>query len=241
MADAAVSDLEKLSQADNYHRWLLEQVAPAMGRRVLEVGAGIGNYTRLLLDAELLVCVEPHAEAAAVLRRRFGAHGNAIVEQADICDGGLRRLAAHRCDTALCFNVLEHIDDHVAALRNIGRILVPGGRLLLIVPALPVLFGTIDRLVGHYRRYLPGTLRAALAAADYDVEQLRWMNLFGVLPWFINNRVLRRKEESTGQIRFFDRYVVPCVRWLERRVPPPVGMSLVAVAATRKAAIRRAA
>jgi SAM-dependent methyltransferase len=230
MADATVLDLELMSGAANYHRWLLEQVATEMGRRILEVGAGIGNYTQYLRDAELLVCVEPHAPAAARLRETFHDWQNVLVVQKDICDPGLADLSRHACDTAICFNVLEHIDDDVAALANIARILAPGGRLLLIVPALPMIFGSIDRTVGHVRRYLPATLGRALAATGYRVERMRWLNFFGILPWWVNNCLLRRAEESTAQIRVYDRCVVPCVRWLERRVRPPLGLSLVAVA-----------
>jgi len=240
--DATVSDLEKMSGATNYNRWLLEQVAAEIGRRILEVGAGIGNATGALLpQAELGVAVEPNAAAAARLRRQYRQHAKLLVVEADICDPALRALASHRCDTAICFNVLEHIGDDVAALRNIARILVPGGRLLLIVPALPVIFGTIDRLVGHHRRYLPKTLKMSLQAADYRIERMSWMNFFGVLPWLVNNRILRRKEESTAQIGVFDRYIVPVVRRLERLVRPPVGLSLVAVASTRRACLEEAA
>lgn len=239
--DATVADLEKMRGAIHYNRWLLEQVSGEIGRRVLEVGAGIGNATGALLDSELVVAVEPNAAAAKVLRSQYGHRPNLTVVEADICDPALSSLSAHHCDTAICFNVLEHIADDVAALRSISRILVPGGRLLLIVPALPAIYGTIDVMVGHYRRYLPNSLRAALERADYQIERMAWMNFFSVLPWFVNNRILRRREESTPQIRFFDRWILPCVRWLERRVRPPVGLSLVAVARSRGACIEKAA
>jgi SAM-dependent methyltransferase len=239
--EAAVADLEKMRGATRYNRWLLEQVSGEIGRRILEVGAGIGNATGALLDAELVVAVEPNAAAVRVLRSQYGQRSNLTVVEADICDPALRALSVHRCDTAICFNVLEHIADDVAALRSIARILVPGGRLLLIVPALPAIFGTIDAVVGHYRRYLPESLRAALERADYRIERMAWMNFFSVLPWFVNNRVLRRREESTSQIRFFDRWILPCVRWMERRVKPPVGLSLVAVARSRGTCMEKAA
>jgi SAM-dependent methyltransferase len=239
--EASVADLEKMRGAVRYNRWLLEQVSDKLGRRILEVGAGIGNATGALLDAELVVAVEPNAAAVNVLRSQYGHRKNVEICQADICDPALAWLATHRCDTAICFNVLEHIADDVAALRSIGRILVPGGRLLLIVPALPAIFGTIDVVVGHYRRYLPKSLRTALERGGYEIERLSWMNFFSVLPWFVNNRVLRRREESAGQIRFFDHWILPCVRWLERRVRPPVGLSLVAVARTREACMEKAA
>jgi SAM-dependent methyltransferase len=241
LSDATVSDLEKMRGAPNYARWCVEQVAPAMGKRILEVGAGIGNVTGSLLGAECVVAVEQNAAAAARLRQQYRQHANLTVVEADICDPCLCSLKRHRCDTAVCFNVLEHIPDEVAALGNIARILVPGGKLLLIVPALPALLGTIDRTVGHHRRYLPGSLRDVLQRAGYRIERMSWMNCAGVLPWFVNNRILRRREESTSQILIFDRVVVPCMRRLEKIMRPPIGLSLVAVAGAKCAWAQRAA
>jgi SAM-dependent methyltransferase len=232
MSDITVSDLEIMSSAVNYRGWLFEQVAAYRGRRVLEVGAGIGNYTVFLADAEQVVSVDVHAGALAVLRGKYAGDPRVAIHQADIADPSCRALASYRCDSAICFNVLEHVEDHVGALRNVAAILVPGGRLLLIVPALPFIYGTVDRSLCHYRRYTPASLRAALGAAGYTVERLWWMNFPGIFGWFLNNRVLRRREESAAQIQFYDRFIVPWLRRVESVLRPPVGLSLVCVART---------
>ncbi len=230
MPDITVSDLQIMSGAVNYRRWLCDQVAAYRGRRVLEVGAGIGNYTGFLGDAEQIVSVDIHAGALEVLRQQFGQDPRVAIHQADIADPRCRHLASYGCDSAICFNVLEHIADHGAALENIGAILVPGGVLLLIVPALPVLYGTVDRALEHYRRYTPGSLRSVLTAAGYGVDALWWMNFPGIFGWLWNNRIIKRHEESAGQIKFYDRFIVPWVRRLEAVVRPPIGLSLVCVA-----------
>jgi len=230
VSEITVSDLQIMQQAGRYRRWCFDQVSPWVGRRVLEIGAGIGNQTEFLLGSEVVVCVELCREAAAVLRGRYAGQPRVVVFEGDICSESARSLAEHACDTAICFNVLEHIEDDVEGLRNIARILVPGARLLLMVPALPAIFGTVDRSLGHWRRYLPSTLRAALEKAGYRLERLWWMNLPGILGWFVNNRILRRKEESMGQILLFDRLLVPVTRFFESLVHPPVGLSLIAIA-----------
>jgi SAM-dependent methyltransferase len=232
MSDITVSDLEIMSSAVNYRRWLFDQVAAYRGRRVLEVGAGIGNYTGFLADAEQVVSIDVHAGALAVLRAKYAGDARVAIHQADIADPSCRSLASYGCDSAICFNVLEHVEDHVGALRNIAAILVPGGRLLLIVPALPFIYGTVDRSLCHHRRYTRASLRAALAEAGYAAERVWWMNFPGIFGWFLNNRVLKRREESAAQIAFYDRFVVPCVRRVESVVRPPVGLSLVCVAQT---------
>ncbi|MCL4395175.1 MAG: class I SAM-dependent methyltransferase [Chloroflexi bacterium] len=228
--DITVSDLDIMNGAVNYRRWLFSQVSSFVGRRVFEIGSGIGNYTEFLLDRELVVCLEIHAAAAARLRARFADQPGIRIYDGDIADPRLRRLAEHRCDTAICFNVLEHVADDVGALENIAAILVPGGRVLLIVPAVPAIMGTVDESLGHYRRYTPRTLRAVFRAANYQVESLRYMNLPGILGWWLNNRVLHRVEESAHQIRFYDRAIVPWVAAVERVLPPQIGLSLVCIA-----------
>jgi SAM-dependent methyltransferase len=230
MADITVADLELMSAARNYRRWLFSKVAHRLGSRVLEIGAGIGNYTEFLLGAEHVVCLELHAGAIISLRRRFGRHPRVRIYQGDIAEPDCRALAEHACDTAVCFNVLEHIRDQAAALRNISDILIPGGCLLLIVPAVPWVFGTVDRALGHYRRYMPGSLRAALVAAGFAIDSLEWMNFPGIFGWLLNNRLLRKTAESPRQIRFYDRWVVPWTQAVERLIRPPVGLSLVGVA-----------
>ncbi len=228
--DITVSDLEIMSKAVNYRRWLFGQVSPYLGRRVFEIGAGIGNYTEYLLDRELVVALEIHAAAAARLRERFGALPNVRIYQGDMTDTGLRALAEHRCDSALCFNVLEHIEHDALALENVRHVLAPGGRLLLIVPALPFIMGTVDQSLGHYRRYTRRSLGAVVAGAGFTIERSFYMNFPGIFGWLWNNRIVRRKEESKGQIGVFDRFIVPWLSPLERVISPPIGLSVVCVA-----------
>lgn len=232
MHDITVSDLEIMKVAVNYRRWLFEHVAPYVGHRILEIGAGIGNYTELLLESELVVCVEIHPEAAALLEAKFESNPRVLIYQGDIVDPALRSLRKYQCDTAICLNVLEHIGDDVGALKNIAQILIPGGHLLLIVPALHIIFGSVDRSLGHYRRYTISSLRSSLDQAGYQIEHISWMNLPGIFGWLLNGHILRRKEESREQIMFYDRVVVPWLRVFESIVRPPIGLSLVCVAKT---------
>ncbi len=153
-----------------------------------------------------------------------------FIHQGDITAISVPELAQYRCDTGLCFNVLEHVEDHVGALTNIRQVLVRGGRLLLIVPAMPIIMGTVDQSLGHFRRYTPALLREVFTQSGYHIEQLYYMNFVGVLGWFWNNRVIKRAEESSGQIAFYDKYLVPWLVGLEKIIPPPIGLSLVCVA-----------
>lgn len=229
-SDMTVPDLEIMSTAHNYRRWLFEQISPYIGQRILEIGAGIGNYTEFLMDRELVVCLDVHPKAISLLGERFRGEHHIMIYQGDVSAPDVGFLSRHCCDTCLCLNVLEHIRDDTAALRNLASILLPGSLLLLIVPALPCLFGTVDRSLGHYRRYQPSSLRSVLLSAGYRVERMWWLNSPGVLAWFLNNRVLRRTQESPTQIMLYDRIIVPWLRVIEGVMRPPIGLSLVCVA-----------
>jgi len=98
---------------------------------------------------------------------------------------------------------------------------------VLIIPALPAIYGAIDEAIGHHRRYTRPEVEQKLAAAGLAVEHVSYFNVLGVAGWYLNARVLRRRSVPGVQARMNDR-LVPLLR-LERRLRPPVGMSLLAV------------
>ncbi len=101
--------------------------------------------------------------------------------------------------------------------------------MVILAPALPRLFGTLDEAVGHYRRYMPSSLRSVIEGNGFRVDRLEWMNLLGIPGWFLNGRVLRRRVIPAGQLRIYDR-VAPLLARVESMFRLPVGMSLLAVA-----------
>lgn len=220
-----------MSGAPRYNAWLLERARPHLGARVIDVGAGIGIFVAQLVPTSgLVVAVEPDATDAAVLRRRFAGEPRVRVEERDAISlqdadvGG-------PFDAAICFNVLEHIDDDVRALRAMRSQLRDGGRLCLLVPAHQSLFGAIDRNVGHERRYDRGTLRKRLDAAGLTPLETRYVNPLGALGWLVSSRVLRREHVPEAPLKAYDK-LVPLLRAADR-LPLPFGLSVWAVAERR--------
>jgi len=136
-------------------------------------------------------------------------------------------LAAERLDTVVCLNVLEHIEDDRASLRAMHDLLQPGGRLVLLVPSLRALYGTLDEALGHFRRYVPAELTDKLRTAGFHLRHLEYFNLAGVPGWWVAGRVLRRRLIPTGALRCYET-LVPLFR-LERLLPWRIGQSLIAV------------
>ena len=182
-----------LREAHRYNRWLFESVQPALGQRVLDIGSGFGNITRLLLDREQVVGIDVEPRYVSYLEETFSSARNFEAHLCDITADDLNFLKEKKLDSAICLNVLEHIEDDVGFLRRIAEVLMPSGRLGLLVPALQALYGSMDRADLHFRRYGRPDLRAKLEEAGFEVEDLHFINRLGGLGWFVNGRVLRRR------------------------------------------------
>ncbi len=216
---------------DRCDAWLFEEMEPFVGERVLEVGCGHGNLTQHLLSRELVVGIDISTESIAAFRRRFPNHPCVHAFVHDITDPQVLELASWGFDTAIALNVLEHIEQEDKALEHIAGLLQPGGRLIVVVPALPALLGSMDRAIGHCRRYTAKPLRQQLQKR-FAVQKIRYYNLPGIIGWWLNGKVLRRQVPPKGQLNLFNR-LVPLVRAIERRLPAPVGLSLLAIAERR--------
>jgi len=225
-ADVAFETLRTFSLTHNYNRWVMSMISPHVGRKTLEVGCGIGNLTQFLQDLSELVCLDISDLYLAHMRIDFP---DIKLLKCDLGSDELRDLKTERFDTVVCVNVLEHIRDDRHALAGLFEILEPGGRLLLHVPALSALYGTLDRNLDHYRRYNRKGLLSLLGEAGFEIEQLNYCNAVAALGWFWNGRVLRKSKLASWSTILFDK-LVPLVAAVERRLKPPFGMSLFAVA-----------
>ena len=228
-ANITVSDLEIMSSAENYRAWMYSRIAPAVGRRILEIGCGIGNFTRLFLDRELVVAADVYEPCLQQLKLLLGERSNLIPVRLDVSDPATVALRPYEFDTVICLNVLEHVEQDDKALEHMHAVLQPGGRLVLLVPAFPFLYGSVDRSLAHYRRYTRKTLLPRMRDAGFRIERSFYMNMVGMVGWFLNNRILNHREEDPAQIAFFDRFIAPPAERFERLVPPPFGLSLIAI------------
>jgi 2-polyprenyl-3-methyl-5-hydroxy-6-metoxy-1,4-benzoquinol methylase len=231
----AADDLETMSEAVRYQAHVFELLRPHIGASVLEVGCGIGTTSlRLAEIAQRLVCIEPNPNC--VSRARAALDGNPKIAlkicHLEECDRD--ELTAQRFDTIVCVNVLEHIEDHIRALRLFRELVAPtGGRVLIFVPAVQAAYGPLDAALGHHRRYSKPMLRSAFAAAGLEVENIRYTNPIGLLGWMYNAHISKTTEHTSGQLQLFERWVAPWALPLDRLVAPPIGLSLFAVGRAR--------
>lgn len=230
----AGKDLEAMSFAVNYHRWLLSLFAPYLGTRVVEVGAGTGSVSELLLELhpESLSLVEPSTAMYEQLRARIdGLKTSARIKTYNHV---FKKVAesigrSETPDSIIYVNVLEHIADDATELRIINNTLDPGGRVFIFVPALPWLHGSMDQQLGHYRRYRRSELEEKCVAAGFKVIVSRYFDFPGVLPWWIKYRLLRSGSMEPGAVRVYDQLVVPIAKVLEAKIKPPLGKNVLLI------------
>lgn len=223
--------LERMAEAPAYNRWMFDRLERWVGSRILEVGSGIGNMSQFFANRERVVLTDTEDTYRSVLQQRYGSLPGVSITALSLPEVP-DPLLMEVFDTIICLNVLEHIEDDVASLSAMRRLLAPGGRLVLLVPALPAIYGSLDRMLGHFRRYTPELLRKRYALAGFDVEHLEWFNLAGIPGWWFAGRVLKRTMIPTGPLALYDR-LVPLFR-LERVLPLRVGQSLIAIGAPQQ-------
>src|SRR5262245_374825 len=227
-ADPGYKTLLRLSRAERYNRWMFQQLLPWLGQRVLEVGSGIGSFTRYLTGRDLVAATELNPRYLRILGNTFERHTGVEMMPLDLADFDPAPLRARHLDTIVCLNVLEHIEDDRGVLRRLHDSLAPGGRLLLLVPAHQWLYGAIDRAIDHHRRYERAGLVQKLEEAGFLVEHTQFFNRLGVLGWWLNGKVLGRTRVPGLQLHL-QNLLVPLLR-AEVYAPLPFGLSLVAVA-----------
>ena len=221
------TQVRRRARLKRYNRWVWERIAPFVGQRILEAGAGSGTMTRFMYGRELIVAGDRETAYYDRLRNMFRRRPGIEVERVDLESDSVLPLAARRFDTVTCINVLEHTADDVGALRRAHALLQPGGRVVIFTPADGSLFGSLDRGIGHQRRYEKEELVEKLQSAGFVVQHVSFQNQLARLAWRVNARLLGRKSLPSGQSRVFDR-LVPLLRRLEGD-DPSSGLSLIAV------------
>jgi SAM-dependent methyltransferase len=193
------------------------------------VGAGIGNMTGRLMGKRLLyVAAEKDPLHLHALRNRFLRTPNVRVRRIDPANAADFAGMEDTFDTALAINVLEYLEDPAAAIRSLERSLKQGGNLITLVPQGPGLYGSLDKAMGHRRRFSAADVSHLLEANGFTIERVLNFNKIGAPPWRVYSRLLRTSRINKLTLKIFDKSV-----WIWRRLDglfPWHGLSLIVVA-----------
>lgn len=242
MSQVIPFELQSLADAHRYQRWLFSSVQPFLGKRILELGSGIGNLSQHLPQNERLILSDVEASFVANLQSRFPESEKLSVVQLDPTKSLVPVLREEDIDTVVSFNVLEHVENDAALLADLIQLLKASKstgpkRIVSLVPAHQWAYGPVDQQFGHFRRYSDSAFRLALEKAGAGKLSRQnyfssYMNFPGLLAWWINGKLIGNKEIGPGNMKFFE-LLCPVIRpidnFLHRFLKFPFGNSLIAV------------
>ncbi len=231
MSSGLIHTLNILQESHHYNQWIYSLLEPYLSGVVLDIGSGLGDIVSLFVrpQVEEVILSDCDENLVARLRQRqFSLRKYRVIVLDTTQDEAITQLKGERVDIITCVNVLEHIEDDIGALRRMRDMLKPGGKVVILVPALLCLYGTLDACVGHQRRYTQEALKTKIQSAGFNIEAWHYMNIFGVLTWFLAGRVLKQKKFSEKTCYQLDK-IVPLLRGIERGFRPPWGQSLMMV------------
>jgi SAM-dependent methyltransferase len=218
--------LGRLNRAPKFTQWMADVIRPFVGQKVLEIGAGTGNLTAQLIPRVSYWATDINPLYLMYLEnvgrnRPYMKVGFTDAENRETYPKG------QDFDTVICLNVVEHLADDRGALLNIRSVLDAGGRAIILVPCGPKLYGTLDEVLGHHRRYTRQTLGDLVKKANFELETMLEFNRVGVIAWWLNGRVLRRRIFGLWQIKTLN-LMTPLFRTVDKILPLPA-LSLIAV------------
>ncbi len=219
--------LAALSECRNHRVWFAGFARPYLGEHPIEIGSGFGDYAEEWIPyVDKYTATEADPALFPGLQQHMAKYPNVTVKQMML---PTQERGDHSC--LVSYNVLEHIDDHVGALKSMAGLVRAGGYIVLVCPAFPFAMSPVDIATGHVRRYTKRSMRKALTDAGLEVVNVRYANSLGLICYYAFTSVLRKQPSTGGTMAIYDRLVVPVVQFLERLVGrPPFGQSVLAVA-----------
>jgi hypothetical protein len=219
--------LAALSECRNHRKWFAGFARPYLGEHPIEIGSGFGDYAEEWIPyVDKYTATEADPALFPGLQKQMAKYPNVTVSQMML---PTQERGDHSC--LVSYNVLEHIEDHVGALKSMAGLVRAGGYIVLVCPAFPFAMSPVDIATGHVRRYTKRSMRKALTAAGLEVVNVRYANSLGLICYYAFTSLLRKQPSTGGTMAIYDRLVVPVVQFLERLVGrPPFGQSVLAIA-----------
>lgn len=230
--DSGPEILDVLAGAPKFNEWMASKVSPYLGKRVAEIGAGIGNLSiHLMRGKKTYYAADLDEEHLARLRVRFEGRQQFHEMHCDVSRWEDVAPLEGKVDSVVSLNVIEHVEDDRGSFRNLYRILPEGGCAVILVPQDQRIYTTLDEVLGHFRRYSAAELREKMEAAGFHIETMFEFNRMARPGWWWNGKILKRRTFSRFQIAGFDSLV-----WLWKAIDnilPWPGVSLIAVGRKR--------
>jgi len=227
-------DLESMSYAPNYNNWILDCFDRYIGKLILEVGAGSGVLSELIINRyqKETYLLEP-SPAMFKIQKDLITKNFKDIDQDQLINGVLKDnygfFETKKLDTIFYINVLEHTQDDIGELKLAYKLLEKNGHVLTFSPALPQLYGNIDKQVGHYRRYYLKEMKQKMQAAGFSVVESYYFDFVGMILWWIKFKLFNSKNQDKGSVKLFDSVLVPILKKIEIHKLLPIGKNIIVI------------
>ncbi len=222
-------ELTIFAHAINWKKYYTSIIQPYLGKRVVEVGAGIGATTAVMCNGtqKEWICLEPDAMLRTEIDRLIsdGKLPACCQTRAGFVSDLLPEALA---DTIIYIDVLEHIENDRTELETAAARLASGGHLIVLSPAFNFLYSPFDKSIGHYRRY-DRKMLCALTPSNCRVKKILYLDLVGMATSVVNRFLLSQAMPTVAQIKFWDTYLIPISRSVDRVFGYRFGRSLLSI------------
>jgi len=217
---------EQMQKATNYNQWTFEQIEKYVNGDVLEVGCGVGSFTKLITEKskfDSLYCIDISAPAIEHISKK-DFKDNVRIECIDLIN------VEGQFDFILCMNVMEHVEDDTGFFEKLISLLNPGGVLFHLVPSHNFLYSNFDKAAGHFKRYNKEMMNSFFLPGNVNLVKQYYFNPIGAIGYWFVYKALKSGNinDTEGEIGMFDKYIVPFSKKL-LPVSNPIGISLISI------------
>jgi 2-polyprenyl-3-methyl-5-hydroxy-6-metoxy-1,4-benzoquinol methylase len=226
--------LSVLAKAQQFNHWMYTTIRPHLKGDILEIGSGIGNISRYVLEADLSLTVSDYDTGYCKhLQNTFGHFPNLKgVRSIDLQHPNFYdeySMLKERFDTVYLLNVLEHLADADIAIANCTYLLKPHGNLIILVPAYPFLYCNLDVQLQHYKRYTMRDLKKLHHQQQLKLIHMQHFNALGIAGWMLYGKILNRKSLQESEVNTYNA-VIRIAKFMDRFFKNKVGLSIITVA-----------
>ena len=233
--------LDVIAKANKFNRWMYETIKPYYKGNILEIGSGLGNISKYVLSDNFKIqLTDIRSGYCDRLEQNFGNNPNVLgIESMDLVDDHFdEKFSKHfnKYETVFALNVVEHIHNDVTALENCYKLLINGGKLIILVPSYQILFNQFDTELGHYRRYNITSLSSIFNKSGYNIVHKQYFNFIGILGWYVSGKILKRKTIPSGQMSLYN-MLVPIFKIIDKIILNSIGLSTIVVGEKQHTAV----
>ena len=225
--------LNTIALADHLNSWMYNSIKPFCQGKILEIGSGVGNISEYFLNDKAEILLTDIREGyCASLRDKFNGSNTLLgIETLNLVDADFdKKFSIHLgCyDSVFALNVVEHIFDDQLAVSNCYKLLKPGGRLVVLVPAYQWLYNNFDAELEHYRRYTRKRLESIFLKSSFSIYHSQYFNAAGIAGWFVSGKLQHHRIIPAGQIRLYNK-LVGVFRLFDKLILNSFGLSVITV------------